>query len=496
MFKWGIALVVLAFILRVLFIFQGGVSFHYDMARDAYEAQQIWKTGHLKILGPPTSVPGLFHGVFYYYLLAPFYLLGNGDPGIVAVFFSLINSLVLIPIILLAKDIIKSKRWALLSGFLFVVSFEATQYGSWISNPAPAVLTVSLFFLFLHLWQKGKTYGLYFAVISAALSTQFQFFLIYLFLLIPVFGYIFKIKTNTKIVWKSFLLGIFGLSTFLIAVIKFRTFGSVFSGFLNIGTSGQIDFRPQFGELFIHYVNRFSEIFTFNFFPTNVFLGGFLAIFVLYAIRRENKLLFFLFSNIPIFIFGGHTNTYANIGLVTPAILSLVFLLKKISEKSKLFVFIIIILSLMSNIYAIIKYNPEGQVVLVIPNDMNLGNELKLIDETYKEASGKPFSVSTITLPLWTNTTWAYLYSWYGKNKYGYVPAFYGHDQIGLLGVDSLQKIDKPLDKTFLIIEPTDGIPARYYQEELDTENSKSKLIREINYDSIKLQVRIPVTNE
>ena len=191
-------LVILAFVLRILFIFQGGVSFHYDMARDAYEAEQIWKNHNLKILGPPTSTPGLYHGVLYYYLIAPFYSLSQGDPRAVAIFLSFINSLVIIPIVLLAKDLFKSNKWAYLAGFLFVVSFEGTQYAPWISNPTPAALTIALFFLFLRLWQKGKNYALYFAVFSAALSIQFQFFLIYLFLLIPIFGILFKIKIGTK----------------------------------------------------------------------------------------------------------------------------------------------------------------------------------------------------------------------------------------------------------------------------------------------------------
>ena len=80
--------------------------------------------------------------------------------------------------------------------------------------------------------------------------------------------------------------------------------------------------------------------------------------------------------------------------------------------------------------------------------------------------------------------------------KYGYVPVFYGHNQIGLLGVDSLQKIDKPLEKTFFIIEPADGIPSTFYNEELDTENSKTKLTSEISFGSLKLQVRVPKADE
>ena len=127
---------------------------------------------------------------------------------------------------------------------------------------------------------------------------------------------------------------------------------------------------------------------------------------------------------------------------------------------------------------------------------MNLKNQLKLIDETYKLSKGQPFSINSLTLPLWTNTTWAYLYSWYGKSKYGYLPSFYGHNQIGLLGADELVWNNKPLDKTFLIIEPPEGIPQKFYNEELDTENSKTKLIKEISYSSLKLQIRTPKNNE
>lgn len=489
-------LVVSAFILRIIFIFQGGVSFHYDMARDAFEAAQIWQDHHLKILGPPTSTEGLYHGVLYYYLIAPFYMLGKGDPRVVAIFLSFINSLAIIPIVFLARNLFRGTGWAILSGLLFAVSFEATQYGPWISNPQPATLTVALFFLFLYLWWKGKNSGLYFAVLFAALSTQFQFFLIYLFALIPLFGILFKIKTDIRGFSISCLIAFLGLINFFVAAIKFNTWGKIFLGFLNIQNSGAIDFRPQFGEIFLNYINRFTEIFTYNFFPTNVFIGGILAFIVVYAIRRQYLLLFLLLSNLPIFIFGGHSNTYANIGLAVPAILSLVYFMQGIYKINKALVFIIVLLSFASNLYAIFKYNQNGQIILVIPNDMNLKNELALIDQSYKESGGKPFSINTLTLPLWTNTTWAYLYSWYGKSKYGYVPYFYGRDQVGLLGVNSLKGIEKPLNKTFFIIEPADGIPAKFYNDEIDSENGKTRLLGEIDFGSIRLQTRVPKTNE
>lgn len=490
-----IVLLALAFILRIIFIFQGGVSFHYDMGRDAFEAQSIWQDHHLKILGPPTSTPGLFHGVLYYYLIAPVYQLSNGDPRLVAVFLSFINSLVLIPLMLLTKDLFKSNKWTYLGGFLFVIAFEATQYASWISNPAPAVLTMALFFLFLRHWQKGNKWGLYLAVLTAALSTQFQFFLIYLFILIPLFAVIFKIKTPWKAMGISGLIAITGLINFFIAMIKFKTSGHILSGFLNIGAGSQIDFRPQFVETVVNYFNRIAELFINNFIPTSALLGGILAILTIYTIRREKLLCFYLLSNFLIFIFGGHSNTYANIGLVVPGILAVIYLLRNWWKIDKKLVYITVLLFLISNLSAIMKYNPDGQIILVIPNNMNLKNELRLIDKSYQIANYQPFSVNTLTLPLWTNTTWAYLYSWYGQSKYGYVPEFYGHDQVGLLGKDSLKRVDKPLEKTFFIIEPADGIPPKFYNEELDTENSKTQLVNELDYGTIKLQIRVPKSN-
>jgi len=95
-------------------------------------------------------------------------------------------------------------------------------------------------------------------------------------------------------------------------------------------------------------------------------------------------------------------------------------------------------------------------------------------------------------LPLWTNTTWAYLYSWYGQAKYGYVPSFYGHNQVGLLGNESLALNEKPLDKTFFIIEPHVGIPDDRYKWEIGAEDSKSELKKEFLYGELLLQYRNP----
>lgn len=497
MIKSIILLVVLSFILRSLFIYQGAVSFHYDMARDAFVVQQLL-SGDFKLQGPPTSTAGLYHGALYYYLIAPAYKLGNGDPRIVAFFLSLINSLTVIPIVLMAKGVYRNSKLAILAGILFAVSFEATQYGPWLSNPAPSILTTAMFFYSLWIWKNGSYWGLPSAVFWAVLSSQLQFFLIYLLILIPFFKILFEIPIRLKYITISLLIGGIGLSSFLIAAIKFDAINQIIK---NLGVTteiNQLKFHAPFTDILFGYVNKVTDLFINNFFPSNVFVGGSIALIAFYLIRKNKFVLFCLLSNLAIFPFFDSANaTFVNLyGMVTPAILAIIGFLKRIWVWNKIAAFLLIIVIILSNIYTIIKISPHGQQALVIPKGMVLNQQLKLIDKTYELAEGQPFSINTLTLPLWTNTTWDYLYSWYGKNKYSYVPSFYGHDQVGLLGVDSLPKTDQPLEKTFFIIEPHVGIPEDRYQWEIGAEDSKSELIKEFLYGELKLQFRKPKANE
>jgi hypothetical protein len=485
----------ISFCIRVIPIFYNAISFHYDMSRDAFAVREILE-GNLKIQGPPTSTPGLFHGVFYYYLLAPFYLIANGDPKIAAVFMAILNSLVVFPVMLLTKEIFKSTKLMILAGFLYAIASEAAQYALWLSNPSPAMLTVSLFFYSLWLWKKGIKIGFYLSLLLVGLSAQFQLFLIYLLVIILIFMKVFKIKLSKNELFLGLGIIFLTLISFIVAAIKFQAFNQIFSGFLGITTPNQFDFRIQFSDYFLDYINRFVDIFINNFLPTNVLLGGVLALISLFIIRKDKFIFICLLSNSFLFLLGGHNSAYVNVGMITPAILSLIFLVNKFAKISLTGVAVLLTLITISNIYMITKSAKLGQQVLVIPKSMILSNQIKLIDKTYSIAQGKAFSINTITLPIWTNTTWAYLYSWYGYKKYGYTPSFYGRDQIGLPGEKELSKISRPETLAFLIIEPEVGIPASLISSEMQSENGKTKLQAEFNFNGLRLQQREPISND
>lgn len=481
--------ILLAFFIRILPLFQNNLSFHFDMGRDAFIAEQIWKYHEFKLLGPPTSTQGLFHGVLYYYLIAPFYALGNGNPLVVAWALAFINSTAIVPIYLLAKAFFKSVRWALLTILFFIFSFEAVQYGPWLSNPQPAVVTTAWFFYSLYLWVQRKPGGFILSCLFAALSMQFQFFLLYFVFVIMAVGFLFKLRVSKKELIFGIGVGLLLISTMIIAVFKFGGPIQLLQSLTAFSdTKGSLD--ANFTDLLLTYINNLSKVFTNNFVPVNVFLGGILAVvaIVWLIVKKELFLLVGIFSSVVMFFFGGHSNVYANIGLVPPALLAVVYLLKTMSQKNNAIVGVFVLMVIVMNLYMIVKAVPRGQYLLVIQPDMILKNQLALIDQSYLLSEGKPFAINSLTVPLWTNTTWAYLYHFYGQEKYGYLPVFYGNDPVGTLGADVVKK--GTARTKFFIVEPLKGIPGNITDSEFEKELGNTHILKEYNYGQIRLQQR------
>jgi hypothetical protein len=80
--------------------------------------------------------------------------------------------------------------------------------------------------------------------------------------------------------------------------------------------------------------------------------------------------------------------------------------------------------------------------------------ELQAIDYTYHRANGKVFSIDVVAEPYGINMKYGYLYSWYGKNKYGYTPLFIGGSQDGHITEGLLEEADTYSETHFIIYEP------------------------------------------
>ena len=174
---------------------------------------------------------------------------------------------------------------------------------------------------------------------------------------------------------------------------------------------------------------------------------------------------------------------------VGPAVsLMLGYYIFKLFKTKIILSILVLLLIIYGNLNFIFSQNKSGSTLFSIQKDMLLSKQIQAINYTYRLAKGKPFSISSLTSPLWINIVWTYLYKWYGFNTYGYLPLWHGKDQIGQL--DSLERIDTPLDNSFLILEPMAGIPPMYLPIAVGEEDVDTTLIEEKSFGEIIVQSR------
>ncbi len=494
---------VFGYFLRILFLPSNALTFGYDQARDAVSALEIAQ-GHLKVFGPPASQPGLFHGVFYYYVLSPFYAIGHGSPIVAAYGIALISSLTIFIVYLLTYLMTRNlpaqarQKTSLIAAFLFAISFEATQYATWLSNPTLGIVTVPLMYLGLWMWIHKKNWGPIAAALGLGLSIQSEIFLVYH--MIPLIIWLFVARKDITRKQVFIFLGILAvtLSSMFLAQLKFGIGGTI-NGIkgLALADSGNLAYEKSLGDYLILYLNQIGRIFSFNSYPGNVgWGGGFVLGLIGYSLFKRKITIdpkvfvsTWLLSHLTVVTVGGTSTPFLMVG-IGPAVSILIALYLGVwlEMKHKILVGIILLVITYGNISMILNQNKNGATLFSIQKDMILSKQISAIDYTYKQSGGK-FSINTLTSPLWINIVWSYLYEWYGQNNYGYVPTWHGRDQIGQ--VDSLLNDDNLWQKGFLIIEPQDGIPTQYLPLVIGQEDSYSKLVNEKNFGAIRIQERI-----
>lgn len=488
------AIFVAGYILRVMYLPKNTLTFGYDQARDAYSALAITK-GDLKIQGPPSSTPGLYHGVLYYYLLAPAYAFGKGNPVTTAYYLAFINSLTIFTVFLIGYFATKKAWVGLVSAALFAVSFEATQYATWMSNPTIAVFTVPLIYLGLWIWTSDKNkWGPVITALGLGFSIQSEIFLAYHMVPVILWLWLSKKEILKKQVWVFLSVLLVSISSLIVSEFKFGFAGITGVSALLLNSDPNLAYTKSVGDFLILYLNQIGRIFSFNSYPGNVGYGGvFVIVLALYSVVKKNKfgtfLSIWLFSHLTVVSVGGISTPFLMVG-IGPAVSLIIgyYLINWWEKKYKLVSIAISLLLLFGNLSFISKENSKASTLFSIQKDMVLSKQLAAIDYTYQEAKGEPFSTNSLTSPLWIDIVWTYLYKWYGLKNYGYIPEWNGKDQIGQL--DSLPKVSKNTSLYFLILEPMAGIPSRYLEQTIQEEDGVSTLIEEKDFGEIRVQKR------
>ncbi|MGB9637443.1 MAG: ArnT family glycosyltransferase, partial [Microgenomates group bacterium] len=133
------------------------LGFWYDQGRDALVVWDLIHYGKFFLIGPVTGIEGLFLGPFYYYLLAPFYWLGQGSPVMAAAGLAWLTVGAIFLIYLLGKEIY-NREVGLLAAFLYGFSYQQVIFSRWLANPNPLPFFTLLVLIFLYQFIQSHNY--------------------------------------------------------------------------------------------------------------------------------------------------------------------------------------------------------------------------------------------------------------------------------------------------------------------------------------------------
>ncbi len=427
-----IAIFFLALVLRTLNI-QEFLFFGFEQGRDALIIDGILKNSDFVLVGPSTSIGGLFHGVWFYYLLGVPYLLSGGNPLVASVTLILLGSLVSIVIYYLATDIFKSNIWAITASILVAISYEYILYSRWLSNvsPAPLFIAMAFYSLWKFISKKGEKFFILF-VLFAAIASSFQMILIPQFIFAVVLLNLFGEFGNVKI--KNLLIA---LSCFLIIflpaiIFDFRnehiTFNSLRIFASESGTSNggrllsgiQVFGKELYNHLKLSFINIDSLVL-----QIGIVITVLIGLITKFKKSEDRKILAFLFSwvlmIIPLIIISpGNPQYYVGFGIAW--ILLVCFSLRKIARFRYGFLVvlvfaILILISFALNINNLISN--KNIFFRTTQVDLNLKDQRAILDYIENDSKGESYKFVNFTIPSLQPEGWQYLQKYYYPNSYG-----------------------------------------------------------------------------
>lgn len=474
--------------------------FYFDQARDAFSAYNIWHNFHFPILGPMTDIPGLFHGVFWYYFLTIPYALGNNNFYFTGYFLLILLFLTLPVCGYLTYKLFNNSLITVTALILYAFSPLFQLSTRWVSNPVLSLLVTP--FLLLFLWKyisKQNTKDAILLGLTYGLLIQSNFAFVFFLLFLPIYWLVFRLKFKIVEIF-FFAIGLLiTLSSFIVAEVKFHERGIIaLIHYINTSHSS----TSTLLSLPTNIANKYLEFLSFSILPFSTF---FIVIIALVAtliflskipsksVKTDIKpLLFLVIWQLNIILFElFNTGISRSMFVFLPSLLPLAILgsyLLYVTVKKPIVLSLIIIVIVCFQISINLSWIRRTLNPLTVQEGMTYANELKIVDYTYSASNYKQFTINTITSPLYINTTWAYLYQFYGQSKYNYLPYWDGRDQRGYLG--NLPLTSKPIDIRYLIIEPTTGIPDFFVKEAINAEDTKSTVVNILSVGNFVIEKR------
>jgi len=416
-----VLLLILAFTLRVWNI-KNDLLFHRDQGVHSLDIYKIWHDHKFSLLGPTTDVDGIVHSPVYYWLMAPAYAVGRGDPG-VASLFQILLEVVSLPLLYFALVYFFNKRTAILSLILYTVSYGMISQSRWLSNVTPIIPFSNLlvFLIAYQLKKRIKPLLIFLSSLVVGVMTQHDAAVaIFLFpFLLWFYRKNLKSLSNLSLIMAGFLLP----ATPLI-IFEFRHNFVLTNAILRFfGSSGR-GLGFTFGVFWTNLVTFLRQVSVATFYPIILVSS---LLFILGLIRlygKKQALTIYAFLLIP-FIFLGLFQRGA-IGFFFDALLPLAVgcVIYGLEYFSKPVGNILLGFIILTNLWQLpYIYQPTNALTPIGDgNVITLQDRKNIIDWMYVNANGKAFSVWFYTIPYYQEESWTYLFTIYAKPKYGYLP--------------------------------------------------------------------------
>ncbi len=416
--------------------------FLLDQGRDMIAVKGILYDQHLTLIGPSTSLRGVFQGPLWYYLLALSTGFLGGDPwgGIVLMF--VISIAVLITICLWMGKLF-GYRAALITLFLFSVSPEAVSAATYAWNPHPMWLLIVVYvFTFYSLIYKSKKFNI---ILWPLIGLMFHFqTALAVFILMSTAIYI-LIFERAVIQNKNFLIGaalflltfmpqiLFDLRhDFLMSKSALSLLGGSERGlFVGGEKSSYLDLMKS--HTFSFYSN-FRSAFTDDGVLKNI--SSLFIVLILSSIllmkKKTNKILkngsnlILLISKLLLIIFlltfaypfplrFWFLTGFQSFYLIILGLLLSMLLTHRLGKAFVIFIFVV---------FTSYSWQRINSLYIHPPNDggfAKIKGKLSAINYLYKDAGEKEFGLLVFT-PYVLTDPYDYLIWWHGKKNYNYIP--------------------------------------------------------------------------
>lgn len=448
MFKINKAYILLVFILfigialRAQELISHNFLFLLDQGRDMLAVKGILYDNHPTLIGPSTSLRGVFQGPLWYYLLALFTFIFSGDPwgGIVLMF---MISIAVIATVYIWMSRLFGQKAALISAFLFAVSPEAAAAATYAWNPHPMWLLIAVYiFTFYSLIYKSKKFNL---ILWPLIGLMFHFqTALAFFLLVSIIIYI-LIFDEKIILNKNFLIGVFLFLLTFIPQILFdlrhnflmsKSVISLFAGserglfvggekssYLNLIMSHIFSFYNNFRSAFIndgvakYTPDLFIVLIFSSILITKKKINKFLekgSNFILLMVKLL-LIIFLLTFAYPFPLRFWFLTGFQSFYLIIVGLLLSKLLVDRLGKAFVIFILVVLTFYSWQRIDTLYFHPPNDGGIEKIKG------KLSAIDYIYKDAQGKPFGLLVFTPPVYTYA-YDYLIWWHGKKNYNYIP--------------------------------------------------------------------------